>query len=342
MQGSVRQASFSPRQELLSGDLLRVGYEDAHGHRIERVGRSVPKGGRYSLPAAAGGIPKGTPVFLIDRREKALEELIQQLDAERAPSPPAADSHPSAFKARLPRNAHTAFRPIDLKVHRQPPRPPFPHRMGLWLSPEALASVPTPSHRSVWWWLPPALFPDDEASYRALVHSARSQGGRTFVLNDPWQVALFAPDTAEVMLWAGPFCNLTNPLALETAAGLGFNGAIVSPELASADFLQLPGRSPLPLGAVVAGNWPLCIARFIAADLQEQTPLRSPKGEEAWAVRYGSLYWVFPNWELDLKERTELLRRAGYRLFVHLVEPRPPVVQRKDRPGLWNWEGELL
>ena len=62
----------------------------------------------------------------------------------------------------------------------------------------------------------------------------------------------------------------------------------------------------------------------------------------AWAVPHDSLYWVFPNWELDLREQTETLRRAGYRLFVHLVEPVPPTVKRKDRPGLWNWEGELL
>ena len=176
---------------------------------------------------------------------------------------------------------------------------------------------------------------------RALIRSARSRGSQTFVLNDPWQVALFAPDAAEVMLWAGPFCNLANPLALETAADLGFKGAIVSPELASDDFLKLPRFSPLPLGIVIGGNWPLCVARVISAELQQQAPLRSPKGEEAWWVRYGSLYWVFPNWELDLGGQTEMLRRAGYRLFVRLIEPLPPTLKRKHRPGLWNWEGEL-
>jgi putative protease len=342
IQGGGRQAFLSPRQELLSGDLLRVGYEDAPGHRIERLGRSVPKGGRYALPAAAGGIPKGTPVFLIDRREKALEELLRQLDAELVESAPAADSQPSVFKARLPRCAQTDSKPAELRVYRQIPAPPIPHRMGVWLSPAALDSVPARIERSVWWWLPPALFPDDEASMRALIRSARSRGSQTFVLNDPWQVALFAPDVAEVMLWAGPFCNLANPLALETAADLGFKGAIVSPELASADFLKLPGRSPLPLGAVVGGNWPLCVARVISAELQQQAFLRSPKGEETWVARYGSLYWVFPNWELELGGQTEMLRRAGYRLFVRLIEPLPPTLKRKHRPGLWNWEGELL
>jgi putative protease len=343
IQGAGRRTFFSPRQELLSGDLLRIGYEDAPGHRIERVGRSVPKSGRYALPAAGGGgIPKGTPVFLIDRREKALEDLIQRLEAELPAAAPAADSQPSAFKVRLPSPAQRRFQSIDLKVYRQPPRPSLPQRLGLWLSPEAFESAPARLVRSVWWWLPPALFPDDEAVYRTLIQSAHGRGSRTFVLNDPWQVSLFGPRAPEATLWAGPFCNLANPLALETAAALGFSGAIVSPELASVDFLKLPGLSPLPLGAVVSGNWPLCVARIISDDFQQQAPLRSPKGEEGWAVRYGPLYWVFPNWELDLRKQTDALGRAGYRLLVHLVEPLPPTIQRKERPGLWNWGGELL
>jgi putative protease len=335
-----RESFFSPRQELLSGDLLRVGYEDAPGHRIERVGRAVPKGGRYVLPSARGGVPKGTPVFLIDRREKALDELIKGLEAE-LPLPSAAGPA-SVFKARLPRPAQTALKPAEVRVYRHPPRAPLPQRFGVWLSPEALESLPARACPGVWWWLPPALFPEDEAPLRALIHTARSRGSRVFVLNDPWQVALFAPGAPEVRLWAGPFCNLANALALETVAALGFSGAVVSPELGSADFLKLPGHSPLPLGVVVAGNWPLCVARTVSEELQLQAPLRSPKGEEAWAVRHGSLCWIFPNWELDLREQTDTLRRAGYRLFVHLVEPLPPSVKKKNRPGLWNWAGELL
>jgi U32 family peptidase len=336
-----RGAFFSPREELLPGDLLRIGYEDAPGHRIERVGRAVPKGGRYTLPSVSGGIPKGTAVFLIDRRERALEELLKGLEAE-LPAVPATNVPSSAFKAELPPSARVSLKPAELKVLRQPPRPPLPHQVGLWLSPAALEAIPAGSGPRVWWWLPPVLFPDDEAEIRDLIQAALGRGSRTFVLNDPWQVALFASDEADVKLWAGPFCNLANPLALETAAALGFSGAVVSPELASADFLKLPGCSPLPLGVVVGGNWPLCVARSIAQGIELQTSLRSPKGEEAWVVRHGSLYWVFPNWELDLREQTEALRRAGYRLFVRLVEPLPAAVRRKDRPGLWNWSGELL
>ncbi len=336
-----RRAFFSPREELLPGDLLRIGYEDTPGHRVERMGRAVPKGGRYALPPAAGAVPKGTAVFLIDRREQALEDLIKGLEAE-LPAAPTAAPPSSEFRAQLPSPARSLLKPAELKVFRQPPRPPFPRRIGLWLSPAALAATPDGFHRTVWWWLPPALFPDDEAANRDLIQAARGRGSRTFVLNDPWQIALFAPGGGEVRFWAGPFCNLANPLALETAAALGFSGAVVTPELASADFLKLPSRSPLPLGAVVGGNWPLCVGRTMADGLELETPLRSPKGEEAWAVQHGSLYWVFPNWELDLREQTEALRRAGYCLFVRLVEPVPAAVRRKDRPGLWNWSGELL
>jgi putative protease len=205
-----------------------------------------------------------------------------------------------------------------------------------------LEKTPEAMGRRAWWWLPPALFPDDEAPTRALVQAACARGGRTFVLNDPWQVSLFAGVEPGVALWAGPFCNFANLLALETASSLGFSGAIVSPELAAGDILKLPGRSPLPLGVLVGGNWPLCVARTVAADLQLEQSFRSPKGEEAWAVRYGSLYWVFPNWRIDLRNQMDRLNRAGYSLFVHLMEVVPTTVRLKDRPGLWNWEGELV
>ena len=147
-----------------------------------------------------------------------------------------------------------------------------------------------------------------------------------------------APHYIFQYLW--PSCQ-AHQQALEAAAALGFNGAIVSPELAAGDVLQLPGRSPLPLGVVVGGHWPLCVARAAATDLQLEMPFRSPKGEEAWTTRHGSLYWVFPNWRIRLHDQVDALRRAGYAWFIHLLEPVPEAVQLKDRPGLWNWEGEL-
>jgi putative protease len=340
VKGAARQAFLTPQHELLSGDLLRVGYEDAPGHRVERVGRGVPKGGRYSLPASAVGIPKGTPVFLIDRREKALEDMLQGLATEIPPLPD--PFRPSVFRPRLPPRAAGGSRPEELRVYRRPPRQIGHGPMGLWLEGEVLSEVvPASLVRRVCWWLPPVVFPSDEAALRERVDAVRRSGGRSFVLNDPWQVVLFPREAQLLRLWAGPFCNLANPLALHTAAALGFAGAIVSPELGAGDVLKLPERSPLPLGIVVGGHWPLCVARAAASDLVLETPFRSPKGEEAWATRYGSLHWVFPNWRIRLQDQMDALRRAGYRRFVHLLEPVPATVQMKDRPGLWNWEGEL-
>ena len=64
----------------------------------------------------------------------------------------------------------------------------------------------------------------------------------------------------------------------------------------------------------------------------------SPRVEQAWVRKYGPDYWMFPNWKLDLREKKEALRRAGYSMFVHLIEPVPAAVKMKKRPGLWNWE----
>jgi putative protease len=86
----------------------------------------------------------------------------------------------------------------------------------------------------------------------------------------------------------------------------------------------------------------LCVARSAAEGLRLERPFRSPKGEEAWTVRHGSLYWVVPNWRLELRDQLKNLYRAGYGLFVQMVEPVPQAVRLKERPGLWNWAGELL
>ncbi len=335
VKGAARHLSFNPREELLAGDLLRIGYEDAPGHRIERIGRGVPKGGRYTIAPAAGPIPKGTPVFLVDRREKALEDLLAGLEAE-LPAAPPEPSRPSAFQVRLPRPARVSHPAVEIQVFRSAPRSAPAGRTGLWLSGKALEGLPSGALRSAWWWLPPVIFPDDEPETIRLIQTVLDRGARSFVVNAPWQTALFTGFPG-LKLWAGPFCNLANPLALETAAGLGIVGAIVSPELGSGDLLGLPGRSPLPLGIVVSGHWPLCIARTVARELELERPFRSPKGEEAWTARYESLYWVFPNWRLDLRDRQEQLLRAGFSLFVQLEEPVPKSVTLKERPGLWNW-----
>ncbi|MDM8538626.1 peptidase U32 family protein, partial [Desulfobacterales bacterium HSG17] len=83
IKGSNDKSYLVPRQELLPGDVLRIGYEDQKWHSIYRVTRFVPKKGRLFLKfnAPKSGI-KNTPVFLTDRREKALQVMISEIEAD--------------------------------------------------------------------------------------------------------------------------------------------------------------------------------------------------------------------------------------------------------------------
>ena len=119
---------------------------------------------------------------------------------------------------------------------------------------------------------------------------------------------------------------------------MGFSGAIVSPEMGQRDFLALPGQSPLPLGIVLSGIWPLCISRINSEHLKPNRLFQSPRGEMAWLSSWDSNYWIYPNWRLNLIAFRKQLEQAGYQRFVHLNEPIPPGVTLKDRPGNWNWK----
>jgi putative protease len=118
---------------------------------------------------------------------------------------------------------------------------------------------------------------------------------------------------------------------------LGGQGVIVSPELGKTDLETLAGKSVLPVGIVVSGFWPFCVSRVLADDLKIDQPFVSPKGEQGWARRDNQLYWIYPNWPVDLRAAQEQLKKAGFRMFVHLDEPVPKAVKIKHRPGLWNY-----
>jgi len=162
-------------------------------------------------------------------------------------------------------------------------------------------------------------------------------GGREFVLNDPWQVSFFQMPK-RIHLWAGPFCNVANPLAVSVLADLGFTGAIISPELGKEEILSLPRQCSIPLGIVVSGFYPLCISRSIADTIQTDRPFKSPRGEAAWVSRNDQSYWTFPGWRLDLTGKRAKLQAAGYTRFIHFIELVPRGVSPKRRSGLWNWD----
>jgi len=338
--GKVSQVGNKPcldlKQEILAGDVLRIGYEDEAWHATVKINRPVSSGARFYLPPGGTQRPhQGAPVFLTDRREPDLSERLTRLEAEIKPSDNR-EIPPSRFQTALPRMRFARQKAVDQKVFRLAPGGhQGREEMGIWLTPETFRKGST--NRNLWWWLSPVIWPADEDQYQSLIDQLLQKGSQQFVLNAPWQIAFFQ-NPQKLLLWAGPFCNLSNPLAINQIKSYGFSGAIVSPELGQAEFLSLPRQSPLPLGLVFSGLWPLCISRILSDRLKTDRPFQSPKGETAWAVQQDANYWVYPNWELNLSAYRKELEQAGYQRFVHLIEPVPRSIEMKDRPGTWNWK----
>jgi putative protease len=341
VRGERDKAYIEPRIDLLAMDRLRIGYEDDSWHQTLDLAKGVPKKGRYFFKPFRDRMPaKGTPVFLIDRREPALAEQMAALEQRLNTIQPVTADRSSAFNLRLQPGSPKKPRVRLMHVMRKPGRRLPEASLALWLDLEQ-----TPKPRSgqpvhAWWWLPPVIWPSEEARWQDTLDRMVHQGARRFVLNAPWQVALFKPFDG-LSLWAGPFCNCANPLAVRAFKMMGGQGVIVSPELAYGDLQGLADKSVLPLGIVVSGFWPFCVSRVLAEDLKTRQPLVSPKQEQGWAVQYGQLYWLYPNWPIDLRAEQGRLKSLGFRLFVHLEEPVPRTIRIKKRPGRWNWEGGL-
>ncbi len=340
VRGSKHQPYLVPREALLKGDALRIGYEDDAWHVVKRMKQSVPARGHYNLKAFSRDRRiKGAPVFLVDREEDHLREMMLQLEKELVVGEP------------LVRHTERVSKPLEMTrppVHKKPltvdmwvERKSFSKNpsgeMGFWLTSESLGACKKNLVKNNWWWLPPVLWPGQAKKLHEWVDMAGRLGARRFVLNMPWQSAFFKKDS-RVTLWAGPFCNIANGFAIGSLERLGFSGAIVSPELGQKDFMALPGQSILPLGIVISANWPLCISRTLSEPFKVGTPFTSPKGETSWVAKYGDDFWLFPNWKVDIRRKRELLAKAGYTLFVHLSEPVPKTIEIKQRPGLWNWK----
>ncbi len=345
LQGSFKAATFSPREALLPGDLLRIGYEDEQGHLVRRVKGSVPKKGTFNIAPQKERMPaKGTPVFLIDRREKGLKNAIDALAKE-------ADAFKveavSASTAKLPKVMRYKVRKGDqattLYLFREDRNGPRNTEKGTWISEKSVPKTRKAVGSARWWWLSPVIWPDEEEAYAVLVRRLVNFGVKNFILNAPWQIALFPEAKRKGLhLWAGPFCNIANALTADLLKKRGFTGVMASPELSQEDFRDLAQASPLPTGVVVAGYFPLTIARTLTPDLNPHEPFASPRGEEAWVAKHGENHWIYPNWRVDITEKSSELRKWGYSLFVHMHEPIPKGVKLKKRPGDWNWDIRLL
>jgi putative protease len=334
----------SPRFPLMPNDLLRVGYDDEPWRQLVKVRRATPKGGRFDLKIEGKRTPPvGVAVFLVDRREPELERALSSLNAELEKAP-AFSGQSSHFSPILPKPYGKRLRPRQLTVLRKPPQGKvnIPGELGLWLSAGALKALSHTVYERVWWWLPPVIWPGEEENFRELARMAFRGGGRRFVCNAPWQAAFFE-SAPEARLTAGPFCNASNPLALEVLASMGFSQAILSPELSGPEYLALPRVSPLPLGLVVHGRWPVGISRIKPETVRTGEPFSSPMREQFWTYEHGQNLWIYPSWPLDLTPHLTELEQAGYSLFVEMVESAPSALGPATRGNsVFNWEVGLL
>lgn len=361
----TRKLNLSPRVPLIPGDLIRVGFEDEPGHQIIKVRKSVPKGGRLDFYATGKPPRLGSPVFLIDRREpeltkelNALEKIFAKIQA------PAAE--PSSFEPVMPKPMKAAQRPLHLHVSRQQGNNKLNDGSGLWLSPKTAREVKPGLAMRVWWWLPPVIWPNEEQEWIESIARLVRGGARKFVLGAAWQKALFpdemgklprsiaikrkpkkkskkgAENEDHLTFWAGPFCNVANPLHLEWLAEMGFEGAIASPELNKDDAFALGKSTPLPLGFVTTGQWPLGVTRVQLSGVKAEKPVLSPMKEVCWIRRYGQNHWIYPGWGIDLREKEHDLSKGGYSAFVHLHELKPREVPRANRVSTFNWDLKLI
>ena len=336
-------AYFKPRQPLIKGDVLRVGFEDEPWHRTIKLGKAVPKSGRMDLKHKGKKAPSGTPIILVDRREPEMNRILAELEKEfggKAGKKVGSSDFEPGVPAPVEREPDAKAKAMHLR--RKPFRGKPAGISALWIRGPNLNELSRTVIPRFWWWLPPVIWPKDENRYANLVQTAVKLGARNFVLNQPWQAAFFESFSKNTRLWAGPFCNIANAHALELLRQKGFSGAFASPELSSEDMLALPAMSPLPMGVVTKGLWPLGISRAPRDFLKDLRPLDSPMGETCFTRTFDGDTWIYPNWEIDLSEQESELSAAGYALFARIQEPFPKSVPKADRSTKFNWDLQLL
>lgn len=337
------------RMELLPKDYLRIGYEDESWHQTLPVTRRIPKNGALTLKISKHKTPKnGTPVFLIDRREPELEDIIKEWQVRLDAMNPKLRKEPRLMEFQLPplqRAKHA--RPLEISLRSSLPRGRSGKDgikpgtvQGLWLSPKAMSDISGTLYGRISWWLPPVIWPNEEGLWQKLIRQALRGGARHFVCNAPWQEAYFS-EKHGLSLTAGPFCNITNAHAVEVMAHMGFSSVILSPELSGEDYMHLPANSPLPLGLVISGYWPMGLTRHGVEPLKHGEILTSPKQEGFWSKRYGQNVWLFPAWPLDLQSHRPELDKAGFSTFVHMDEHAPKGLTN-TRTSEFNWKIGVL
>lgn len=154
--------------------------------------------------------------------------------------------------------------------------------------------------------------------------------------------AFFLPMPEPRTCWQGPFAMPPTPRRWAFWRGWVLRELLPRPNSAARTCWLCPGQSPLPLGLVLDGFWPVGISRFGLLGLKADEPFLSPKGEAFWARQYGGNIWIYPGWPLDLSAKRQELAAAGYSFFAHMQENPPAALLDLKRQGLFNWEGALL
>lgn len=337
------QCLLKPHFQLLPKDYLRIGTQDEHWHSCYPVSCVVPKSGTLNLRLPAHKTPRaGTPVFLVDRREPELLNIIAELKNALHKFPETKISSPKV-KVHLPERTVNQSIPdiyVSTSIQGESVTCLAKHAIkGIWVNPRAVRQFQNRASRQ-FFWLPPVLWPENEDEFADAIHKLVRAGAERFVCNSPWQIGLFS-HKKNLQLIAGPFCNISNPLAIEVLKKMGFQAAFASPELSGRDLVQLPRHSPLPLGIIIGGYWPVGISRFGLNGVDVNQAFSSPKGESFWARNYGGNVWLYPGWTLNLCEKKASLATAGYSFFAWLDEKPPSRLPLAPRPGLFNWNNEL-
>lgn len=350
MLDKLGQPTLKTRIDLVAKDYLRIGYEDEKWHQTLPVHRSVPKGGSLTLRLPKHKTPKNnTPVFLIDRKEAGLLNLLSEWQGKLDARNPKikSDKKLMDFAPLAPRGGADAKR-LEIMLRSSLPRGRDGKSgikpgtvQGIWLSQKGLSEVSRTLYGRISWWLPPVIWPDEEERWKKLIHQALRGGARHFVCNAPWQAEFFA-GAKGIVLSAGPFCNITNAFAVNELKNMGFAQVIISPELAAEDYLGLPAASPLPLGLVISGFFPAGLTRHNAEPVKPGEVWHSPKREGFWTKRYGENVWIYPAWPMDISSHLPELEKAGYKTFIHINEYPPKGLEKIQRTSEFNWNIGVL
>lgn len=327
-------------KELYKEDSIRIGYEDEAWYTTIHIKQTHAINSEIPLTITTKKIPKkAITAFLIDRKatlpKKGLSGLRQQLEE----IPHRVSKQPS-FTPHFARARSSSFTGVQ-KLQSAIPKGKENKQQGLalWLSPRSVREVSRTIAPRVTWWLPPVVWHEDEGSFRSLLRQACKNGAKQFVCNEFMQYSLLPESSIKTL---GPFCNTSNVATLHVAKECGYSKAIVSMELTKEDLQSLARTSPLPLGFVTKGYFPIGITRFSPQGISLDKSFSSALKEDFWVKKYGSSYWFYPAWELDLSAFENELVSMGYSFFVHITEYAPKGVAVVRKQSTFNWHLSLL